>query len=295
MEDVRVIHGDCLEVLPTVKTGSVDCVVTDPPYPEIDRPYGRMTEAGWHEMMRAVVGECRRVLKPSGSAMFVLQPNQERLGRTRPWLFEFIAWAAREWNLIQDAWWWNHAALPNATAIQGGLLRPSVKACVWLGDPNCYRDQESVLWSESQANVALRTSARSGRTERPSGHSVNEIRISESALRRGGVLPFNLLPIANTDSQSSAGSEGHGAGTPESLADWWIRYICPPGGLVLDPFAGVASIGRAAKRLGRRYLGIEQHADYIPIAERRLADPPMPLFEERAREAETPMLAGMGG
>ena len=51
----------------------------------------RMTEAAWHEMMRGVVAECRRVLKPSGSAVFVLQPNSERVGRDRYGL-EFMVW-----------------------------------------------------------------------------------------------------------------------------------------------------------------------------------------------------------
>jgi DNA modification methylase len=86
MIDLRL--GDCLEVLKTLDAGSVDCVVTDPPYPEISRDYGRMTEPEWHQVMRGVVSEVRRVLKPRGSAVFILQPNSERVGRMRPWLWE---------------------------------------------------------------------------------------------------------------------------------------------------------------------------------------------------------------
>ena len=97
---VTLHRGDCLEVMPTIEAGSVDAIVTDPPYPEIDRPYGRMTELAWHEMMRGVVAECRRILKPTGSAVFVLQPNSERVGRMRPWLWESMAWTAREWNQV---------------------------------------------------------------------------------------------------------------------------------------------------------------------------------------------------
>ena len=78
-----------------------------------------------------VVEQSRRVLKPSGSAVFILQPNSERVGRMRPWLWEFLAWTARRWNQVQDAWWWNTAALPLGGEI--GLMRPSLKTCVWLG------------------------------------------------------------------------------------------------------------------------------------------------------------------
>ncbi len=46
-EPPRIIHGDCLDVLPDFADASFDAVITDPPYPEISRDYGRMTEADW--------------------------------------------------------------------------------------------------------------------------------------------------------------------------------------------------------------------------------------------------------
>lgn len=272
MPDVKLHLGDCLAVLKTLPDASVDAVISDPPYPCIKRAYGTMTEAEWHEMMRDVVRQTRRILKPKGSAVFILQPNSRNVGSMRPWLWDFMGWCCREWNMVQDAWWWNHAAMPNAIAIQGRLMRPSLKACVWLGGPDCYRDQDAVLWAESQANAALRTSARHGRTERPSGHSVDEVRISNAALVRGGVIPFNVLPVANTNSRSSAGAQGHGAGTPEPLADWWIRYISPEGGTILDPFSGTATMGIAAVKRRRSYIGIEKMPEYHAIASRRIAE-----------------------
>jgi len=270
--------GDCLEYLKTLGPSSVDAVITDPPYPEIDRPYGRMTEVEWHAMMRRVVSECRRILKPSGSAVFILQPNSERVGRMRPWLWEFMAWTAREWNQVQDAWWWNHATLPTEHCQKKhGLMRPSLKACVWLGPTDCYRNQDEVLWSESQSNAASRNGDRVLR-KRPSGYSVMTQRCCEAAVERGGVTPFNVLPIANTNSTSSAGSYGHGAGTPYNLADWWTRYICPPGGVVLDPFLGSGTMGMAAVANGCEFVGCELDPGYFDIARRRIEEATPPLF-----------------
>jgi hypothetical protein len=40
--------------------------------------------------MKEVATECRRVLKPKGSAVFILQPNYEAVGRMRLWLWEFV-------------------------------------------------------------------------------------------------------------------------------------------------------------------------------------------------------------
>jgi DNA modification methylase len=275
MSDTRLICGDCLSVLPTIEAGSVDCFISDPPYPEIDRPYGRLTEAQWHELMRGVVAETRRVLKPSGSAVFILQPNSERVGRMRPWLWEFMAWTAREWNQVQDAWWWNFGAIPVAGAGDKGLMRPSLKACVWLGSPDCYRNQDDVLWKESEGAKAARIGERFDNSEGPSGwrpgskpRHVNGLTMRMAAERRGGVTPFNVLPIAKDSSLT-----GHGAGTPYALADWWVRYICPPGGVVCDPFAGVGTIPLAALMRGRRVVAIERDPSYFATMTHRIERP----------------------
>jgi DNA modification methylase len=270
---VRLIQGDCLDVLETLDAGSVDAVITDPPYPEIDRPYGRMTEADWHVMMRGVVEQCRRILKPTGSAVFILQPNSERVGRMRPWLWEFMAWTTREWGMVQDAWWWNTATMPRG----GNLCRPSLKACVWLGPHDCYRDQGSVLWEESDCNKAQRLSARAGRINSISGHSVDRSKVTAKAVERGGVTPFNVLPFGGGNG-SSAGSFGHPAGTPSPLADWWTRYISPPGGVVCDPFIGAGTMGLAALARGRSIIGIERDPTYFATAERRIAEASDTLF-----------------
>lgn len=270
--DVGLTLGDCLDILPTIPDASVDAVISDPPYPEIDRPYGRMTEAAWHEMMREVVRQTRRVLKPKGSAVFILQPNSRKVGSMRAWLFEFQAWCCREWNIVQDAWWWNPAKQPTTHCNRwNGLMRPSVKACIWLGDPGCYRDQSEVLWDESERNKAIVREDRILRRT-PSGNSMRAGRCGTTADERGGVTPFNLLPIANTNSVSSAGAYSHGAGTPEPLADWWVRYISPPGGVVADWFAGSGTMALAALKRGRSFIGIERDKGYFEIAERRIVE-----------------------
>lgn len=288
-ENVTLYEGRCEELLPSLDSGSIDCVLTDPPYPEISRDYGRMTEPQWHALMDIVVNESRRVLKPTGSAVYILQPNSERVGRMRPWLWEFMAKWTREWGMVQDAWWWNFNAIPEAHSIQGRLMRPSLKACVWLGSPCCYRDQESVLWDEAQGTVAKRNAERAkGRENRrdnsPGGQGVNTLTKFNAAERRGGVSPFNVLPVSNGNSQTSAGAFGHGAGTPSQLCDWWLRYICPPGGTVLDTFVGSGTVALAAIKQGKKAIGIEKEAKYFDITCRRI---------ENALN-EQPLLSGNG-
>jgi hypothetical protein len=77
---------------------------------------------------------------------------------------------------VQDAYWWSYDAMPlSGTSRKQGLLRQSVKMCVWLGRANCYRNQENVLWmpsdtifAEGKSDMALRTTT-SGRTYTPRG------------------------------------------------------------------------------------------------------------------------------
>lgn len=271
MADVRLHLGDCTEVLPTLPAASFDVVLTDPPYPEISRPYGRMTEAEWFVLMRVVVPECMRVLKPSGSAVFILQPNSERVGRMRTWLWRFLLWVGEEYGIIQDAWWWNTSAITEGHSIQGRLMRPSIKACVWVGPHDCYRNQDDVLWDVAQSTVAKLASERFSNMKRPSGHHRNSKTIKDAIDRRGGVTPFNVLPVPNTNSVTSAGAYGHGAGTPAKLCDWWLRYLCPPGGAVLDPFVGSGTVVLAAMKQDKSAVGIERMPEYHAIAESRVA------------------------
>jgi len=79
------------------------------------------------------------------------------------------------------------------------------------------------------------------------------------------------MPIPQTQYGNNSGSYGHGAGTPLALADWWTRYIVPPGGVVLDPFFGVGTMGIAAKKNGGYFVGIEKEPHYAEIAEERIA------------------------
>lgn len=271
-EPVRVLEGDCLTWLPKIPDNSIDAVITDPPYPHIKREYGIWTEAEWFALMDPVVEQCRRVLKPAGSAVFVLQPNSERVGRMRTWLWKFMAKWGDEWGQVQDVWWWNVTTIPSRWCHQEvGLTRQSLKACVWLGSPDCYRDQQSVLLEPGDwVKVALKTQKM--RRYIPSGFGVNETRCAELTMKRGGSTPFNVLPIPNANSADSAGSHGHSAGTPAELVRWFVNYICPPGGLVLDPFLGSGTTALACLAEGRRCVGVERIPKYAEIARKRIAD-----------------------
>ena len=129
-----------------------------------------------------------------------------------------------------------------------------------------------MLWEESDANRAARLTRRAVRVIYPSGHSVNGFKASARAAERGGTTPFNVIPVANTASINSAGANGHGAGTPYTVADWWTRYICPPGGVVCDPFTGSGTTGVACCARGVPFVGIEMDRRHFDIACERISN-----------------------
>ena len=63
---------------------------------------------------------------------------------------------------------------------------------------------------------------------------------------------------------------GHPTVKPTDLMAYLCRLVTPPGGVVLDPFMGSGSTGKAAVREGFRFIGIEREAEYLAIAQARI-------------------------
>jgi site-specific DNA-methyltransferase (adenine-specific) len=65
---------------------------------------------------------------------------------------------------------------------------------------------------------------------------------------------------------------------PTELMRYLIRLVTPVGGVLLDPFTGSGSTGKAATLENCHFIGIEQNAEYAAIAEARIAHAGGPLF-----------------
>jgi hypothetical protein len=66
---------------------------------------------------------------------------------------------------------------------------------------------------------------------------------------------------------------------PIALMRWLVRLVTPLDGVVLDPFTGSGTTGMACRYEHRSFVGIEREAEYVTIAERRIAAV-APLFAE---------------
>lgn len=77
--------------------------------------------------------------------------------------------------------------------------------------------------------------------------------------------------------RTAGGKNHHPTVKSLDLMAWLVQLVTPPGGIVIDPFAGSGSTIIAAQRLGFRAIGIEQDAEYVALARARVAGD-APLF-----------------
>lgn len=72
-------------------------------------------------------------------------------------------------------------------------------------------------------------------------------------------------------SKADRGANTHPTVKPTDLMRYLCRLVTPPGGTVLDPFTGSGSTGKAAKMEGFNFVGFEMQAEYVAIAQARIA------------------------
>jgi len=132
-------------------------------------------------------------------------------------------------------------------------------------------------WPGPQDNDDTRRNARGG-DNGLGGSSTFKIRarLASEQPVTAGRWPANLYHCPKPSRGERQEDNDHPTVKPVGIMQWLCRMITPPGGVVLDPFAGSGTTGIAACREGLDFIGIEQEADYCEIARRRIhADNPM--------------------
>ena len=103
-------------------------------------------------------------------------------------------------------------------------------------------------------------------------HEGNGVRFGDS----GSAARFFYCAKANKKDRNNGLPEGEKSGHPTVKPTDLMRYLCrlitPPGGVVLDPYMGSGSTGKASILEGFRFIGIEREEDYCRIAKRRILD-----------------------
>lgn len=265
--------GDALDAIAEMPDGSVDLVVTSPPYAlHFKKEYGNADQADYVDWLSPFCREILRVLKPTGS--FVLNIG----GAWTPgapirslYIFRLLLHLCDDlgFNLCQEFFWYNPAKMPAPAEwvnVRRIRVKDSVEYIFWLGKTEFPKaDNSSVLQPYSPDMLRLIKRGVKA-TKRPSGHNIK----ATFAEDRGGSIPGNLIQCGNNESNSNylkalkaAGRKIHPARFPAELPRFFIEFLTDEGDLVVDPFAGSNTTGAVAESLSRRWIAIETNEEYL--------------------------------
>jgi len=248
MELDRIIEGDCVAAMASLPARSVDLVFADPPYNlqlrgDLHRPNNSLVDAvddawdqfesfrAYDDFTRAWLTEARRVLKPDG-ALWVIG-TYHNIYRVGAILQDLGFW------MLNDVVWRKTNPMPN-----------------FKGTRFC-NAHETLIWAAPSEKA------------KPTFNYDALKELNEGLQMRSDWL----LPICSGSERlkTGEGDKAHPTQKPEALLHRVLVGTTDPGDVVLDPFFGTGTSGAVAKRLGRRFVGIEREPSYIAVARDRIA------------------------
>jgi DNA modification methylase len=271
-----VICGDCLEVLRTFPDDCVDLIITSPPYADSrKKSYGGIHPDSYARWFLPIAAELRRVLKATGS--FVLNIKEKVVkGQRHTYVLEIIlGMRTQGWLWTEEYCWHKRNCYPGKWR---NRFRDAWERCLhFTKEKNFNMYQQAVMvpigkWSEKRlANPSKHDLVRfESQSQSGFGKRV------QNWIGREKVYPTNVLHLA-----TECSNKQHSAAFPEELPAWFIKLFTQEGDVVLDPFLGSGTAAAAAKRLNRRYVGIEINPEYCELAEAQLATIEESLFTAR--------------
>jgi site-specific DNA-methyltransferase (adenine-specific) len=233
-DNVALFLGDMREVLPALDV-TADLVLADPPYGETSLAWDRWPD-GWLD-----------VTAQHANSLWCF-------GSMRMFLLHGMEFATAGWKLSQDVIWEKHYGSGFAS---DRFKRVHETATHW------YRgDWRDIHHDVPRPAVHHRTKGNASRGQVPHTGKIGSATWTDDGTR----LMRTVLQVPSMWRRGAI----HPTEKPVGILDPLIAYACPPGGLVVDPFAGSGSTLDAARQSGRRAIGIEANEAYAEKAARRL-------------------------
>ena len=250
-----ILEGDCIAEMARLPDKSVDMIFADPPYNlqlggDLFRPEGGKVDAcdddwdkfdslgAYDDFTREWLAEARRILKDDGTIWVI--GSYHNIYRVGALLQDADFW------ILNDIVWRKANPMPN---FRGTRFTNAHETLLW-----CAKDEKARYTFNYRAMKALN---------------------DDLQMRSDWVLP---ICSGSERVKDDAGEKAHPTQKPEALLYRILLACTKPGDVVLDPFFGTGTTGAVARRLGRKWIGIERERSYVKVARQRI-EATLPLDE----------------
>ncbi|MET0370300.1 MAG: site-specific DNA-methyltransferase [Sphingobium sp.] len=254
IEADRLLRGDCIAEMAKLPDGCIDMIFADPPYNlqlggDLFRPEGGRVDAvddAW-DKFDTLAAYDRFTQAWLAEARRILKPNGTI------WVIGSYHNIFRVGAALQDEGFW----ILNDIIWRKANPMPNFKGTRFTNA------HETLIWASQGEDARYTFNYQAMKT-------LND----ELQMRSDWVLPI----CGGQERLKRNGTKAHPTQKPEALLYRVLLACTKPGDVVLDPFFGTGTTGAVAKRLGRKWIGIEREDNYIEVALERI-EAALPLDE----------------
>ncbi len=273
LPSIRLYQGDCRVNLPLISAGSVDLIITSPPYADSRKEtYGGIHPDEYVAWFLPISAELLRVLKPTGT--FILNIKEKVVnGERHTYVLELIlAMRKQGWLWTEEFIWHKKNSYPGRWP---NRFRDSWERLLQFNKTRqfaMYQDEVMVPMGD-WADKRLKNLSQTDQVRDPSKVGSGFGKRVANWAEREMAYPTNVLHMA-----TETRNRNHSATFPESLPEWFIKLFTRVGETVLDPFMGSGTSLVVAKRLRRSGIGMEIVPEYFALAEQNIMAEPERLL-----------------
>lgn len=270
---------DSLKALEEMEDGSIDLIVTSPPFSlQRHKAYGEVEQHEYVDWLLQFGKVAYRKLKDTGSLVMEIGGAYQKgkpVKSLYPFRFMIKMCDDVGFHLAQDFYWHNPSALPAPIEwVNKRKLRTktSVSTIWWFSKtehPKADITKVLVPYSDRMKKLINKPEnfIKEEGTVRPSGHVMGKQSWTKD---NGGAIPSNLLQISNSESNTQylrhckeLKIKGHPARFPAKFPEFFIKMLTEEGDLVVDIFSGSNTTGQVAEELNRRWLSFDTNQEYV--------------------------------
>ena len=260
---INLMQGDCLERMKEIPSGSVDMILTSPPYADRRKNcYEGKHESEYVEWFLVFAKEFKRLLKPTGSFFLNIKPHCDK-GERSLYVMKLVIALKEELGFrYTDEFCWTKLGVCGKFI---GRFKNAFEPVHHFTLEKGYTHNPWAVAKEATEESKARYKRKAcGESKNGSGFAG-----MRSEIKSNLALPSNHLHFVQKSNQHTKQSK-HPAVYPVELCNFFIQAFSNEGDVVLDPFAGSGTTGVAAKNLNRKFIGIELDEGYFNIAKERI-------------------------